>query len=644
MAEGETMGEEHLRELEARVAALEKRRSELEAEVQASRFSEVLLRSILDTVPDFVIKLSPDGIIHFSNRVAPGLDLAEVAGRSIYEFLEPGSVPAARAAIERVMTTGEPASYESVGVGAYHKTARYLTRLAPLRRGEEIESLVMVATDVTPLSEAHASLSESREKLDLALEVTGVGLWSWRREDDAITWDASTRRIFGVADDPPSFEKYLELVDVRDRERVSEQIRRAVAQRRFEEFAHRVQRPDGEQRWVLCKGRVELDATGEVGRLVGAVVDVTERHQLHEQLLQAQKMEAVGQLAAGVAHNFNNMLTVMLSSLELAARRAGRELEPVLREGQAAALRAGRVVRQLMVFAGRSRGETWKVEDLGQVVQRTVEMGRTSFGDEIVLFISVPAFLPGVRCDSGQLEQALLNVLINARDACEGIEDRTPEIRVVVSSGDGSDVRISVSDNGSGMTEEVRRRLFEPFFTTKEPGRGTGLGLATTYAIVHEHGGRLEVESSLGSGTTVHLVLPAFLEASLDSAPVAEASRPTGHGEHVLVVDDEAMIRALMTRLLVDAGYVVDTAVDGIDAVDRVREHAGRYRVVLLDQSMPRLAGRAALRALRGIAPELKIICFSGYPSQLDDADAVLEKPVPEALLLETLARVLASG
>lgn len=626
-------------ELEEEVRRLQGRLAELEARASDSRFAEELLRSILDNVPDFVVKLSPDGVIHFVNRVAPGLTMPEVIGASIYGFLLPESRDTARQSIERVMQTGRPDSYESVGVGAYGKPSRYLTRLSPLKRGDEIESLVMIATDVT-------TMFESAEKLEVALSASGVGLWSWQRDSDALAWDAATCEIFGVPSAPSSIDGYLALVSPLDRERVEDNVGAALRTGNFGGIEHRIVRPTGEVRWVICKGRVELTPDGRVHRMLGGVLDVTDRHQLQEQLVQAQKMEAVGQLAAGIAHNFNNMLTVMLSSLELAGRRSEGDLADLLRGGQEAALKAAQMVRQLLVFSGKSKNVGYRPEDIGALVQRTVDMSAATFGHELELGLRLAPDLPAVRCDAGQLEQALLNVLINSRDALDGREGSAPAIQVSVEhlradEPRSGEIRITVSDNGHGMTEEVRGRVFEPFFTTKELGRGTGLGLATTYAIVREHGGRAECHSTLNVGTRVHLFLPAEPEPT--EAAKSDHSMPpvSGRGERVLVVDDEPMIRELMTEMLGGAGYTVDTAVDGIDAIERVRAAAGRYSVVLLDQSMPRLAGRAALRAIRALEPRLKIICFSGFPAAMEGADAVLEKPVPAHRLIETIERVL---
>ncbi|MBK7583121.1 MAG: PAS domain S-box protein [Myxococcales bacterium] len=635
-----------IRELEERVRRLEARRIALETEIATTRFSEQSFSSILDTVPDFVVKLSPDGIIHFANRIAPGLTRSQVIGASMYDFLAPEFVEVARECIERVVRSGTPGVYESVGVGPHGKAARYFTRVGPLTRGSEVESLVLVATDVTELLEAQARLSESREKLELAIAASGVGLWSWQLDSDTHAWDPTTLSLFGIGEAPGNTSALLELVHPDDRARLEACARMVRETGHYEDVEYRVVRPDGELRWLMCKGRAELDSAGRAVRLAGGMVDVTERHALQEQLLQAQKMEAVGQLAAGIAHNFNNMLTVMLSSMELAAEKSGDEVASVLESGRHSAQMAAKIVRQLMVFSAKPRHASREVEDLASIVQRTVEMSRTTFGHEVAITVSLASDLPPVRCDAGQIEQALLNVLINARDAFDGRESGSAEIRVSVdrvrgAGESGSEARIKIEDNGCGMPDEVQRRAFEPFFTTKELGRGTGLGLATTYAILREHGGRVACRSTEGVGTRIELFLPSQSATEQPPNKPVAPERCGGRGECVLVVDDESMIRRLLSALLSDAGYVVETAADGIDAIERVREDVNRYAVVLLDQSMPRLAGRAALRAIRALSPSMKVICFSGFPSALEGADAVLEKPVAAEVLLDTLRAVI---
>jgi len=624
--------------------------AELTARVEAARANEELLRSVLDGVPDFVLKVDVDGRIVFINRVVAGLalDSEQVAGTTIYEYVPPESHDLVRQSIERAAKTRKPAYYETNSVGPYGSTHRYFTRVSPLIHDDEIAGFVLIATDVTQIAEVEHALHESGEKLAIVVEATRIGLWSWQIRDDTVSWDAQTCRIFGRDGPPSSAEEFFALVHPHDLPVVREHLRTTLATGVLQDVEFRIIRPDGQIRWVLEKGRVVRDEHGEIVKILGGTIDVTERHELREQLFQAQKMEAVGQLAAGIAHNFNNMLTVMLSSMELAARKAPGEAGLLLVDGQQAALRAAKMVRQLMLFAGKSRRLEPRVEDVRTIVKRTVEMCATTFPQEIQLEMSVASELPPAQCDASQLEQALLNVLINARDAVEDQDGRPREIKVTVGAiatsppeCDRPTIRISIADTGPGMSEEVRRRAFEPFFTTKEPGRGTGLGLATTYAIVKEHGGAIDIESIASVGTRVHINLPA-IDSMGTAAPEAPLTPSTlGAGERILIIDDEPMVRETVARILRDASYRVETAADGATGIELVRNEPGAFAVVLLDQSMPGMSGRATLRELKAASSKLRVTCFSGYPAQLEGCEAVLEKPVPEDLLLLTIRGVI---
>jgi len=636
--------------LEARCGALEQQVRRLESQLVGGRDAEALLASILDTVPDFVIKMSPEGTIQFVNRVVPGLDPARVVGSSIYDFTLPEWHDKQREAVEQAVRSGQVVRFEVEGLGPHGRTHRYFSRVVPLTRGAEVDSLVLIATDVTELLSARAELHARDEQLALTAEATGIGLWSWASAGDVIQWDEATCEIFGRKAAPSSFEEYLQCIHPDDRDLVADHVARALRTAHFDDFEFRIVRPDGQVRWVMGKGRVELDASGGASRLAGGILDRTEHRQLEEELQQVRKLDAVGQLAAGIAHNFNNMLTVILSSAELAAKRSSPDVAALLEEGRQAAIRAAKMVRQLMLFSGRDQQLEPREEDIAGIVSRTVAMCRTMFDKGIAVELGITPDLGSVRCEAVQIEQAILNVLLNARDALEGAESGERCIRVHLEKswrGDGEPlasserwVRIEISDNGAGMSPEVKRRALEPFFSTKGPGRGTGLGLSTTYAIVKKHGGRVEIESKEGAGTTVALVLPSLKEKQAHRDASGKLAPPPGQGESVLLVDDEPLVRDSVSRILAEAGYQVQTAVDGAEALELL-QGAARFDVVLLDQSMPKMGGRAVLRELRSTQPDLPVICFSGYPSSMEDADAVLEKPVTGNELLETVAAVV---
>jgi len=641
MAGGDS-GDEERERLEAKCVELSAQVKQLGGRVAAARGLEELLHSILDNVPDFVVKMSPEGTIQFVNRVAAGLEASRVVGSTIYDYLAADGVDTARDALERAVRTGGVVTYESSGMGPHGQVRRYFSRVAPIYRRHEIESLILIATDVTELSEARSKLREHQQQLELAADATGVGLWSWTQDGDRVDWDEACCRIFGLDEPPASFDQYLARVHPEHRAGLLESVQRAIETGIIPDYEYRIIRPDGEVRWLLGKGRVELDERGNVVRLVGGLLDVSAQRQLQDDLMQARKLEAVGQLAAGIAHNFNNMLTVMLSTSELAAKRSTPEVAALLEEGRLAAQRASTMVRELMLFSGKgTRGER-REEDLGVIARRTVAMCRATFPREIALELGVEGGLNGVRCDAAQIEQALLNVLLNARDALDEVEGRPRTIRVQAARGEDSTLRVQVSDNGCGMDAEVSLRAMEPFFTTKGPGRGTGLGLATTYAIVKEHGGRLEIES-LGPqrGTRVTLVLPALDHPAPRTMESEPSEAPRGSGERILVVDDEPLVRESVTRILLDAGYVVDSAVDGEEALRILGDAATRVDLMLLDQSMPGIGGRTVMKEARARQPNLAVVSFSGYASNLEEADAALEKPVSRYRLLATLRSVL---
>jgi signal transduction histidine kinase len=442
----------------------------------------------------------------------------------------------------------------------------------------------------------------------------------------------------------------MALIHPEDRAAVQGVIFRSVETGVYEDIQHRICAADGAERWVLCKGHAQTDQDGTTQRLLGAIVDVSERRALEDQLLIAQKMEAVGELAAGIAHNFNNMLAAILPNLELASRQSSPPTRRLLDAAREASTRAAKMVRQLMLFAGGGRAHERRLEALDVLVASTVEMCRNTFDRAIGIELRLDPALPPVRADSTQIEQVVLNALLNARDAFDGVTDRELRVWVSVESVAGDDVpleqpegewvRIRIEDNGVGIPADVRRRIFEPFFTTKEVGKGTGLGLATSYAIIREHGGAIDCSARGEHGTIIDICLPA------DSSGEEPASTPTppraaGGSERVLLVDDEALVRNAVLRILEEAGYSVATAGDGAEALERFTREPDGFDVMLLDLSLPRVSGRHVLDEVRKLRPSVRVICFSGTGETPPDANASLDKPVGADTLLATVRGVL---
>jgi PAS domain S-box-containing protein len=579
----------------------------------------------------------------------------EVLGRNAFALFPHLRDRGLDRALDRALA-GETVTANAVPRVEPDGTVKYFDRVyLPLRRdAETVVGVVGIIRDATARHSFEEALRSSEEKRRMAGEATGVGFWSWDTGTDAVTWDDTMCAIFGrPAGCPPAGrEGYVATIHPDDRARAVERIVQGVASGGWED-EHRIVRPDGAQRWVYGKGTV-LRAEGR-SVVVGAVLDVTERKLRDEQQRQAQKLEVVGQLTAGIAHNFNNILMALLPNLELAARRAPEDLAPLLKNAEQSALRAADLVRQLMTYAGRNRKAVRRVESIGLLVERTAAFCRTTFDRRITFDVSCED-AAYARIDAAQIEQALLNLLINARDAVECTEIAKPRVAVtvdVVAGGSpelqgraGDHVCVSVGDNGVGMDAATVQRIYEPFFTTKEPGRGTGLGLATTHAIVREHDGFLACRSAPGEGTTFSLFLPheadeAGIAGADDRDVLGAADLPSG--ETVLVIDDEEPIRRVVSLVLRDAGLDARLAASGEEALAMLRDRvfAARVAVVLLDVSLAGASGPEVRERLRELVPRARVIYFTGQSFDAPDDDTVLEKPLTEKRLIGALREAL---
>ena len=402
------------------------------------------------------------------------------------------------------------------------------------------------------------------------------------------------------------------------------------------------------------------DPAGRITNYVAVKRDITREVQLEAQLRQSQKMEAIGRLAGGVAHDFNNILTVILLQTELITGRGG--LPEAAREGlqqiRAAAERAANLTRQLLLFSRRQVMQPRDL-DLNEVVRNLAKMLQRIIGEDVHLELRpYPAPLM-TRADAGMLEQVLMNLAVNARDAMpQGgrlIIETAPkeftaeEVAALPDARPGHYVGVRVSDTGCGIPPEILPRIFEPFFTTKEPGKGTGLGLATVFGIVKQHGGCLQVASEPGRGTTFEVFLPALAEPAAAGSTAAPRPAPRGGAETLLLVEDDPEVRTLTRATLERHGYRVLEAPDGLATLGLWRQHRDAVALLLTDLVMPGgLNGRDLAQRLRLDRPQLKVIYTSGYSAELagrkwhpGPGEAFLQKPCPVELLLETVRRCL---
>jgi PAS domain S-box-containing protein len=364
---------------------------------------------------------------------------------------------------------------------------------------------------------------------------------------------------------------------------------------------------------------------GVKGELVGAgaiVLDATAHHELEAQLLQAQKMDAVGRLAGGVAHDFNNLLTVISSYTELAIESLspGDPLRTDMKEIRSAADRASRLTRQLLAFS-RKQVMQPQVLDLNQVARDMERMLHRLIGEDVVLTLVSSADLGEVRADPGQIEQVIMNLALNARDAMHSggsVVIRTADATVPADDhgalAPGEYVTVSVSDTGTGIDEETKSHLFEPFFTTKSTGHGTGLGLSTAYGIVKQSGGDIIVQSEVGAGSTFTMYLPRIPRSGAVTSRLTPISNGAfGGSETILLVEDDAALRTMAKRVLVAAGYTVLEARSPTDAIDLSERHQGLLDLLLTDVVMPAMNGRAMAERIGESRPGLRVLFMSGY-------------------------------
>jgi PAS domain S-box-containing protein len=513
---------------------------------------------------------------------------------------------------------------------------------------------------------AEEQLRRSQGQLAQAQQVARLGSWEWSLTGNQVTWSEETKRLYGR--DPGEtglpMEKCLERIHPEDLARVQKTM--ADSLKTGEPFicVHRVVLPDGTARILQGRGEILNDAEGKPVKMFGIVQDITDAKRAEEalqrseeQLRQSQKMEAVGRLAGGVAHDFNNLLTVISGycSLSLQIMRETDPLKKHIEEIQKAADRAGSLTGQLLAFS-RKQVLQPRVLQLGQVVRGMEKMLRRLIGEDIEFSTQIDNTVGYVKVDPGQIEQVILNLAVNARDAMPRggklsinisnvtLDQKSDYRNRTLETGDY--VMVSISDSGMGMSEDVKKHLFEPFFTTKGLGKGTGLGLATCYGIVTQSGGDIRVYSEMNSGTTFKIYLPRT-----DAQPEAQTApgdlELPGGDESILVVEDDPAVRKLAGIILRERGYQVQESSNAFEALQLIRKNSS-FDLVLSDVIMPQMSGKALSDEIRAHLPGMRILLMSGYTDDalanhgvLDEGLSFLEKPFSPPRLTRKVRQVL---
>ncbi len=574
----------------------------------------------------------------FINRTVPDLSLEEVLGKTVYDFAPPGFHDEIKACFRGVLETGRQGRYDVVYKSKIGEEAYFESRVGPVYMKEEIVGFTVNSSDIT---------AERRADAEHARLAALVG----NSTDFILLADLGGKVVYvndcGLAIvgldglDHARNTVIADYVLEADRKELDQRIFHALwteghwsGEYRFRHFGTGTTIPVDINSFI-----VRHDQTGAPLSIAVVARDITERHAAEEalsrselQLRQAQKMEAVGLLAGGVAHDFNNMLTIIggYTQLVLTEGEPNEEDREKLEEVESASKRASALTQQLLAFSRRQVLQP-KVLDVNALVHNMHSMLSRLIGEDIQ-FVTRPPGEPGhVLADPGQIEQVVMNLVINASDAmprggvlCLGTETVTANAaaRDHASLPDGSYVRIEVADTGAGMDENVLSHIFDPFFTTKELGQGTGLGLATVYGIVKQSGGYIHVASHPGQGTTFRMYFPI-----VDEEPTELEDRDTtvtNGTETVLVVEDDCGVRSLSSEVLSARGYDVIVAKDGVEALELVEHKNLPIDLLMTDVVMPKMNGQELAGKLVERSPETRILFMSGYSDTLISSRGVL--------------------
>ncbi len=611
-----------------------------------------LVEAALDASQDGLIIIGLDQrIIKYNRRFLQilGSTADELARGGVAYLLQQAAVQMenGEAVAARIRSYLKNPSEENLAVLRFRDGRVFQRFAAPLKVGGRTVGSVHSLSDITRSVRSEDALEQHRAILEKAQEVARIGSWVAELDGSGrLGWSRETQRIFGVP--MGQFTGHVDglfaLVHQDDLETVRRVYAATMASGAACDVEHRIVRPDGEVRWVHGLGDALRDESGRPLRIVGTVQDITERRHLEDQLRQSQKLEAIGRLAGGVAHDINNALTAIAGYTELAlgSLETSHPAKADVAEIRRGAERAAAVTRQLLAFSRRQLREP-KIFSLVDAAGNIGRMLERMLGEDIELTTDFAQDAPSVYGDPGQIEQAIVNLAINARDAMPGggrltLSLSTANIgneftRSGVHLPAGRYAELQVSDTGHGMSAETKAHIFEPFFTTKEVGKGTGLGLPMVYGTMKQSAGFIFVDSQEGVGTTFRLYFPAVDPPENISAPAAGkagAAAPRTGQPTVLVVEDETAVRNLVVTALSLDGYRILHASSTDTALEAAAAETGTIDVLLTDANMPGRSGLELAGVLARERPGISVIVMSGYT---DEMLKVAGLPTPITLL-----------
>ncbi len=630
-------------------AALRERVKELTALYETARLletPELDLRTLLERLAALL-----PGAFQFPERTAAAVRLGELVATA-------GAFRPDAPAITSTFTSaeGQPGSIAVV------LTAPAPDSAEPFLVEEQrlIDTIASQFAQAIDRRQATRALLRSEERMQTVLTAAEAGTWEWDLRTGRVTWSEQLERLAGL--EPGTFggtlEHFRALTHPDDQPVVQASIRRAQTDPEAEghfDSELRLRQPDGTYRWIMSRGRVFFDANRTPVRMLGLAHDISRLRQLQRQFEQAQKMEALGRLSGSIAHDFNNLLTAIKGYAEFVAD--GLPDRDALRDDVveivAAADRATALTRQLLAFS-RSAVLDRRAVAPGEVVRGMAKLLQRLIGPQIELAVEIgddPGF---VRIDPGQLEQVIMNLCVNARDAMPDGGRLTLQTRVIdfedgvrfgnLALAAGRYALFSVSDTGIGMSAEVRERIFEAFFTTKEAGRGTGLGLATVHGIVEQAGGGVFVYSEPGRGSTFKVYLPWLADADEPRTGASRAGAALTGTETVVLVDDDDAVRHLAERALRSAGYTVHAFGDPAQGLAFLERSTPDWHLLVTDVVMPKVQGPELAAAARSRNPDCRVLYITGFTDRAIEPERdprLLQKPFAPSGLLRAVRELL---
>ncbi|MCH7476516.1 MAG: PAS domain S-box protein, partial [SAR324 cluster bacterium] len=631
-----------------RLDVTERKRAE-----EGLRASEERIRQVVSNVPVVFWKLNREGVITLlEGKSLPG-DSRQLLGKTIQEAFE--EQPEIVAANEKALAGESVQAVVSASGGRV-----FDAYLSPIKDGNsDVLGVTGVAVEITDRVQAEEKLRASENRFRSLVENAADAIFLYDTEGNLIDVNQQACENLGYTREELLSLKVSDIAHSRTPAELNELFQNILSGKSPGTISGTNRRKDGTTYPVEIRMGV-IDSGGEK-MLLALARDVSERVAIENQLRQAQKMEAVGQLAGGVAHDFNNMLQIIQGYTELAILNSkgngtqGKNLEKVL----GATHKAANLTKQLLAFGRRQVLKT-EVFDVNELIENLMKMLGRLIGETVILQVNPSAGPGNVYADPGLIDQVLVNLCVNARDAMPDGGQLTIETQPFHAdqsfcethgwSTPGEYVQISVTDTGIGIAKSDLSHIFEPFFTTKEVGRGTGLGLSVVYGIIQQHKGKITVHSEPGIGTTFKFYLPASKNHAMEEVKSIPEIAQGGH-ETILVAEDEQVLLEMVSDLLEDHGYSVLPARDGNEAVSIFQEKAQEIDLVILDVVMPNLGGREAYKRIKGIRPSVPVLFSTGYSASVLDSDfmeknkpALLQKPYSPMALYKIVREQLAAA